>query len=293
MTTTDELIEVSGTTQPIDGETGNETGAEVNAETNSETDAELDERAVARRALRELVRMEARLAWREPAGPIFGIGLPVLLLVIFGNISSFRQPIAQYGGLTVLQVYLPLLIVMSLSLFGVIVLPIPLANYREQRILRRLATTPISPASLLGAQLIVVAAMALTAIGLMLGIGAGLFGLAMPRQSAGFAVTVLLGMAGLSSMGLWIAAVARSGRGAQIIGAGVFYPMQFLAGMWLPQQMMPSVLRDISEYSPLGALVNSIQSTVTGSFPSARELLVLAGYAAVFGCLSVRQFSWE
>ena len=251
------------------------------------------ERAVTRRAQLKLIRTEARLALREPAGVIFGIGLPVVLIVIFGNLPTFRSPDPSLGGMTPLEVYLPLLIVLSMSLIGMTTLPGPLATYREQRILRRLATTPISPARVLAAQFAVTGTMALISLGLLLGLGAGAFGLSVPRQPAGFALTVLLGLAGLLALGMWIAAIAPTGRAAQYIGGGLFYPMQFLAGLWLPQQGMPPVLRDISECSPLGAMVNAMQSSIDGSFPAVRELLVLAAYAVGFALLAVRQFSWD
>jgi ABC-2 type transport system permease protein len=261
--------------------------------TGERIDEDAEERAVARRAQRRLVAMEARLALREPAGLIFGLAVPVLLLVVFGNIASFYQQQADLGGATLLEVYLPLLIAMSLSLFGLITMPVPLAAYREQRILRRLATTPVSPLRVLAAQFTVTTTMALVALGLMLGIGAGFFGLTAPHQVAGFAVAVVLGLAGLFGMGLWIAAIAPSGRAAQFIGGGLFYPMQFLAGLWWPQQAMPAAMREVSQCSPLGALVDAMQESMNGQFPDAKELLVLAGYAVVFGCLAVRQFSWD
>jgi len=36
----------------------------------------------------------------------------------------------------------------------------------------------------------------------------------------------------------------------------------FFAGLWVPQQVMPPVLRDISDYTPLGASVQAIQDSL-------------------------------
>ena len=38
------------------------------------------------------------LAWRLPAGLIFGIAVPQLLLIIFGELPSFHQPQSSLGG---------------------------------------------------------------------------------------------------------------------------------------------------------------------------------------------------
>src|SRR5436309_2072350 len=111
--------------------------------------------AVPRRALRRLIVTEARLAVREPAGLVWGIGLPVLLLVIFGKIPKFNLPSDKFGGASPLDVYLPILCAMVLAMLALFSIPGPLATYREQGVLRRMATTPVSPAAVLAAQLVV------------------------------------------------------------------------------------------------------------------------------------------
>jgi ABC-2 type transport system permease protein len=53
------------------------------------------------------------------------------------------------------------------------------------------------------------------------------------------------------------------------------------------------MLRDISNYTPLGAAVQAMQSSMQQGFPSIAPLLVLAGYAVVFSFLAKRFFRWE
>ena len=60
-------------------------------------------------ALWRLTVAESRLFLRERVGPIWGIALPMLLLVIFGAIPSFRKPQASFGGYSTLDVYVPIL----------------------------------------------------------------------------------------------------------------------------------------------------------------------------------------
>jgi len=57
-----------------------------------------------RTAFGQIVRNEARLAWRQPAGMIVGIGVSLLLLVIFGSVSVFQQPSEQLGGLSAFDI---------------------------------------------------------------------------------------------------------------------------------------------------------------------------------------------
>ena len=52
-------------------------------------------------------------------------------------------------------------------------------------------------------------------------------------------------------------------------------------------------MRDIGDWTPLGAAVHALQDSMQGAFPSAQSLLVLAAWAVIFGVLAVRFFRWE
>ncbi len=235
---------------------------------------------------------EAKLTWRTPVAPILGLGLPVLLLIIFANIPMFNQADPNLGGRTVLSLYAPILSMFALAWLGLVGLSMPLATYREQGVLRRMSTTPAPPAWVLGAELLVNLAVALAAL-LMINLGIGLFGVSAPQDVGGYVLGMVLATAALFAMGMWIAAVARTGAIANGIGQILLYPMMFFAGLYFPREMMPDILRDISDWTPLGAAVQALQSAAEGTFPSARPLLVMTAYAVVFGVLAVRQFKWE
>ncbi len=82
-----------------------------------------------------------------------------------------------------------------------------------------------------------------------------------------------------------------SGPGA--IGQLVLYPLLLFAGLRFPEERMPPVLQHISEWPPPGASVHALQDSVRGTFPSAQSLLILAGWAVLFGFPAVRFFRWE
>ena len=136
-------------------------------------------------------------------------------------------------------------------------------------------------------------AVAAVAILLIVSIAVAAFGVQGPDDVPGFALAVVLTAISLFAMGLWAAAIARSAQFAAAIGQLLFFPLMFLGGLWIPRQVMPAILRDVSDYTPIGSAVQALQSAMQGSFPPARALLVLAGYALLFGALAVRQFKWE
>lgn len=258
------------------------------------TSLSLPLRATARRtAFGKIVLNEARLTRRRPIGLVAGVGIPVVLLVIFGELPSFQQPLAYLGGLTVFDAYVPILAVFALAMLALLGLPIPLASYRELGVLRRLSTTPVPPSWLLAAQGVVQLVVAVTGAVLIVTVSVVTFGAPVPASPAGFALSVVLSVAGLFPIGLVIAAIARTANAASVIGRLAFFPMMFFAGLWLPRALMPGVLVDISNYTPAGAAVEAIQYSTLSGFPPLAPLLVLAAYAVVFGYLARRCFRWE
>jgi ABC-2 type transport system permease protein len=244
-------------------------------------------------AFRKLLLNECRLAWRLPIGLVFGMGLPLLLLMIFGGIGPLHRPAESLGGLSYFTIYIPILMALVIGVLGVVALPSPLVTYREQGILRRLSTTPAPPAWLLGAQLVINVGMAVAGLTILIVVGIAAFGLHAPQSIGGFVVATSFSIAAVFAIGLWVAAIARSTVSAKAISLVVWFPMMFFGGLWLPRELMPAFLRGISDATPLGASVAAIQHSMRGAYPPAVSLLILAAYAVIFGFLAVRFFRWE
>jgi ABC-2 type transport system permease protein len=205
----------------------------------------------------------------------------------------FHQTLAEIGGLTLFDVYVPVLLMFGLAMLALMGLPVPLASYRELGVLRRLSTTPVPRSWLLAAQVVVQMCVAVTATFAMIVISITAFGAPAPKSPGGLVLSFLLAIAGLFPVGLLVAALARTANAASVIGRLTFFPLMFFAGLWLPRALMPVVLRDISNYTPLGAAVQAIQDSMQTGFPPAAPLLVLAAYALVFSFLARRFFRWE
>ena len=246
-----------------------------------------------RAAFGQIVRNEARLAWRQPAGLIVGIGISVGLLVIFGELPVFQQSSARLGGLSAFDVYIPILIAFAIAIIAFTYLPGPLVSYREQGILRRLSTTPVPASWLLAAQLVVQACLMLISVFILLVVSVVFFGVDAPKSPGGLILAVVLSIAALFAIGLAIAAVSWTPAAARGIMAAVLYPLLFFSGLYYPVQLLPGVLQDISHYTPLGAAVQALQASMVQGFPPAAPLLVLAAYALAFGFLAKRFFRWE
>jgi ABC-2 type transport system permease protein len=253
-------------------------------------------RAARRRsAMTQLVITEFKLFARGRAAVGLGLsaGVPLLLVIIFGAIHSFRTPVKAYGGLTVLDVYIPILLVFAIALLSLVAMPATLAEYRELGVLRRLKTTPAGPVRVLAAQLAVKLAAAVVTVVLIVAVARIGYSIAAPRQIAGFVVGGLLAAVALMATGLFVAAVAPNAGAARGIGAVLFYLMMFFAGLWLPIPNMPRVLQHISHATPLGAAVPALQNATLGHWPTGLQLVTMAAYAVAFGLAAARLFRWE
>jgi ABC-2 type transport system permease protein len=250
-----------------------------------------------RRAFRLLVASEIKLTLRRPIVVVLAIGVPLLLVVIFGSIPSTTRPQAAFGGISFFTLYVPTLLVFVLIVVGLTGLPQQLATYREQGVLRRMATTPVSPSWLLAAQMTVSLILAVIAIVILLAVGTIAFGLALPPSIGGWLValaSLVLTVAAMLGLGLCVASLASSPRVVGVFTALCFYPLAFFSGLYVPITSIHSpAIHLIAKVLPTGAGFNALHASFLGHSPGIEPLLVLAGWAIVCPVVAARLFRWE
>lgn len=239
----------------------------------------------------KLIEVEWRLLRREPVALFWGVAFPVVLLVVMGLASS--GPDNDLGGVSLVDAYVPIVIAFTLAILAVSALPTVVATYREKGVLRRLATTPVAPARVLAAQVAVNLGVCVTATVGVLVVARLAFGVGLPGRPVGFVLAYALTAAALLGIGMLVAAVTTTARTANAVGAIVFFPMMFFAGLWVPRAAMGPTLRHISDVSPLGAGVGALQAAMRGDFPRPLHLVALAVWAAVAAACARTLFRWD
>jgi ABC-2 type transport system permease protein len=244
--------------------------------------------------MRALTLMEARLYLRDPMVLPFALALPLVLMIVFGLPEESSRPSADIGGQVPLETVLPsLALALSFGMLGAYMLPAFLTEYRVRGVLRRLATTPVSPLAVLAAHLAINLAVAAVAVLLVLLIGGAALGMPMPENVPGLVITLVLGASSLFAVGLLIAAVARDAPASYVLAALFFFPSLFFAGIWLQKEQMPSTLSRIGDFTPLGAFRESLEAAWTGGSPELLALAVMAVVTVIAGGTAARMFRWE
>lgn len=240
-----------------------------------------------------VLRAEFRLFLREPFTLFWIVAFPTILLTILGLIPSFRDPDPALGGDRVIDLYVPVTVLLAMIMAGIQALPPVLSGYRERGILRRMSTTPVRPAALLAAQIVLHFAGALVSALLVIAVGRLAFGVALPGDLPGYLLALLLGALSALALGATVSAVSPTAKATSVVGSVVFFPMMFVAGVWIPVQSMPDLLQRIVGYFPFGAASQALDQAAEGGWPDWTYLGVTAAWAAALIAAAVRWFRWE
>lgn len=245
------------------------------------------------RGFSTVLKTEWTLFRREPVGLSWGAAIPIVALIAVGLLPGTGQAISYYHGQSVLQHYLPIIVLVSLAMLGLNALPPVLAGYRERGVLRRLAVTPMAPSRLLTAVGLIHAGVAIgTTIVLLVAARVG-FGVALPSRFGLWLLAFLLTGATVLALGTLVSALSPSAKVANGVGGAMFFPLMFLAGLWTPVDSFAPVFRHISQLSPLGASARMLSAAGQGYFGGWMAALALLGYAVLLPVLAVRFFRWE
>jgi ABC-2 type transport system permease protein len=246
------------------------------------------------KSLLKMTWMETKLFLREPVGAFFTLVFPLMMLFLFGSIYG-NTPTPYFNGRGTVDISVPAYTAMIIATTGLVGLTITIAAYRENGVLRRLRTTPISPLTVLTAQVIVLFMM--TMLGMLLLIIAGR--LVYHLRFEGNALSVLVGFVlsclSFFALGFVLAGLMPTARTAQVVGMVILYPMLFLSGAGFPRELLPESIKKISTFLPLTYVVTLLRGLWVGDAwrLHTTEVLVLLGMLVMGVLISIKTFRWE
>jgi ABC-2 type transport system permease protein len=222
------------------------------------------------------------------------VAVPVL---VFLGIGRFMRGAAAPGSPeeTFLKTVLPVLAAILMATSAVVSLVTIIAIYREGGILKRLRATPLHPATILVAHVLVKLLLTALTLAILVVAGRRYYAPDTAGEILRFAAALLLSTAGVLSIGFLIASLVPTARFAQPLAGVIFYPMIALSGLFFPIAVLPPWLRAVARVMPLTYAVSLLQGVWGGNPLSSHlwDILVIALFGAVFTALAARFFRWD
>jgi ABC-2 type transport system permease protein len=239
------------------------------------------------------MQAEFRLLLREPAAVFFTLAFPLMLLFIFGSIFG-NEPDLQFNGWGAMDISVQGYFAMVIGTVTLIGLPITISAYREQGILRRLRATPLHPATVILAHVMVNGVFTLIGTLLLVGFGKLVYDLRMPEEPFDLVVAWLVSFLSFSMLGFLVGGIFPTARTAQAVGSAIYFPQLFLSGgAGMPRELFSESLRRWTEPLPMTQIVKLIGDLWRGNgwnLTAATTLLLLGGISSL---LAFRWFRWE
>ena len=237
------------------------------------------------------LRYDQTTFWRTP-GPFFQIGLPAMMLLIFGSMNEDAVELAGQSYTNYLTVGMATFTVTTGAYGG---MAVRMTYRRETGIFQRLRTTPLPPSALIagnvGSALVVV----LAGITSVLVTGVAVFDASLPSNWPLFVAGVLLGAIACGSLGILLSSFVKSLEGVDAMVWATVMPVLFISGAF--QHVEPgSLLARVADlFPPRHALAligeGSGVPAVGGSEPV--HIAILLGWTAFGITLGARRFRWE
>jgi ABC-2 type transport system permease protein len=241
----------------------------------------------------KLTWVETKIFTREPMGFVGALVMPLLVFIVLGRAFGANKPVVAP------QVDIPfnaaILAAVLIAISAVQSLVAIISIYREGGILKRLRSTPLSPVTIMGAQVVVKLVFTVISLALLMLAGRRLFPGVMQVNVFSFTAAVLLSTFSILSLGFVIASLVPTARFAQVISAAVLYPMLALSGLFFPVTRLPRALESLAYLFPTTHAVALLNGVWDGSawgahWVNVAALLVLF---AAYTALSTRVFRWE
>jgi ABC-2 type transport system permease protein len=205
------------------------------------------------------IRYEQRAYWRNRARGIFTFVFPIMFLVIFGALDSHAH-LHQFGGISYDTFFVPGILAYAVIATTYVNMAISTAILRDEGVLKRMQGTPLPRWAYVAARICstVLIVGAITVV--TLAIGAFAYGVHVRVATLpGLIVTLILGAAAFTTLGLGITRFIPSAEAAPVIVNLTVFPLTFISSIWFPTTAMPQGLVDVAKVFPVRALADGLQ----------------------------------
>ncbi len=236
------------------------------------------------------VAVETKLTLRRGESLLVTLGIPVGILIFFGNVD-----LVDTGYPDPLDFLVPGVLALAVMSTAMVSLGIATGFERRYGVLKRLGTTPLGRTGLLLAKTLTVVAVEIfqaviiVATGIALGwspdggIGGGI---------GGAVLVMVVGTVAFAGLGLLMAGTLRA-EATLALANGAYLVLLVLGGMAYPLSELPAAVQDVARVLPAAPLAECLRGALTGTGIPGARLAILIAWAVLAPALAVRRFRWE
>jgi len=250
--------------------------------------------------LRRWTAARVRLALRTPRALFMTFALPLVLIVVFDGLNGNARVDAATGGgrVAFAQYYTPSIGIFALTAACYSTLVLGIATARDSGLLKRVRGTPLPMWVYLVAWMVGGGLVGMVAVALLFVVAVPAFGVHVYlSQLPAAIVSLALGAACLTALGIAVASVVRTAEQAMPIAQLTFLPVAFISGIFFPLQGAPDWLVKLADIFPLHHLVVAFDGAFQPHSPhagwSGGDLWSLVAWTAIAGFVAARRFSRE
>lgn len=239
------------------------------------------------------LKVEGKLSLRCPDGIIFGIGMPVGVLLLIAVVAGSQS--AGGADYSFLQSAFASLLTVGICATAFMGLPLTIADYRDKKILKHFFATPIRPFMILSVQVVIGMLTSFFSAALVSLLAIFGFGYRMEGNPILFIGAFLLVMLSMYSIGMILASLCKTVKIANVVTTFVYFPMLFLSGATIPFELFPDTVQKVCNVLPLTHGIKLLKAVSLNMW--SQEIWISVALLIVFavvGCiLSVVSFKWD
>jgi ABC-2 type transport system permease protein len=235
--------------------------------------------------------------WRTPVSAFFTVAFPLIWLVAVLLVTG-NPVVDPETGRRLAQFLAPSAVVFAIGMACFSSMPVAVVVAREQGILKRLRGTPMPAWSYIAGRVVSAAVVCAVAVGVVMTVAVLGYGVEpVPGTALASLVTLAVGIACFTALGLAVAAVVPSAQVAQAVTPSVLVVLAFTSGMFVDADSLPRWAQLLGSVFPLepfsSALGAQLDPYATGAGWYLADLAVMVAWTVAGAVVAVRFFSWE
>jgi ABC-2 type transport system permease protein len=247
--------------------------------------------------------VELKLFFRQRESVIFTFALPIILLVLFGQIFHGQ---VGHTGVAFRQYFIAGIIASGLMSATFVNLGVSIAADRDEGTLGRLSATPQPATAYFAGKALLAFVVCLLEVAALLAAGVGLLGLHFPATPGRWLTlgwVLVLGTATCSLLGIAVACVVRSTRSAFAVLNLPYLVLSFISGVYFVFARLPRGLQQVAAIFPLKWICQGLRSAFlpdqllaaepAHSWEHGKTALVLGAWLVASLVVCARTFRWQ